>query len=94
LRHIGWRVHQRCSPRCLYWDRKGYGRGTTIADPDENFAALINCQPLALAEFDLHILQECVIELKLALEGVAGTSWFGLDSASKTRKVGSCETRP
>jgi hypothetical protein len=55
--------------RRLCWDRDGYGSDTSIADPDEDFAALVDRQPLAFDEFDLHILQERVIELKLALEG-------------------------
>ena len=58
-------------------------RGASGADPDQDIAPLINCHTLALDEFVLHIVQGCVVELKLALEGAVGQASAPLEHGDR-----------
>src|SRR5215468_5153224 len=52
--------------------RGGWRRGPRLTYPDQYSPLFIDCEPLALNEFDLHVLQIIVIDVELALERTIG----------------------
>ena len=72
LGEIGRRVAEGSPDRCVARGGGPGGSRPRVARPDEDVAPLIDRQALALDEFVLHILQRCVVELELPLEGAVG----------------------